>query len=338
MKKPSKKWTASMATLAMLTVSLSFGVRASGYIYDDDNVSITSAVDRYIASNSDAPIVEDATATDIPDESKITVGKISVNKQVLTASEEETKEQPKSTAKYPLYENMAIVKIDDSVNIREEGNINAKRVGSIAPKGILVVKEKGTEWSLVESGGVTGYIKNEFLAFGDDAGKYAEENNIDYYTDTVRATVVSDSTSTSSGSSSQSTSSQPQGIVTPPSGTGGQDVVNYALQFEGNPYQYGGTSLTNGADCSGFVMTVYADCGYSLPRTAGSQAGVGTPVSLDAVYPGDLIFYDHGTGEIEHVGIYIGNGQIIHASTSRTGIIVADMYYSTPCYAVRIIP
>ena len=77
--------------------------------------------------------------------------------------------------------------------------------------------------------------------------------------------------------------------------------------------------------------------GYSLPRTADVQGTVGTEINLSSVAPGDLIFYDHGSGSIQHVAICIGNGQIVHASNSRTGIIVSNMYYSTPCKAVRII-
>lgn len=114
------------------------------------------------------------------------------------------------------------------------------------------------------------------------------------------------------------------------------DVVNYALQFVGNPYVYGGTSLTDGTDCSGFTMSVYAHFGVSLSRVAADQANNGTEVSLLELQPGDLVFYDHGTGYIGHVALYIGNGQIVHASTSLTGIIVASVNYSTPCKAVRL--
>ena len=112
--------------------------------------------------------------------------------------------------------------------------------------------------------------------------------------------------------------------------------TNFALQFVGNPYVWGGTSLTEGADCSGFVMRVFEHFQYQLPRTADVQAEVGTPISLAALAPGDLLFYDHGSGSIQHVAIYIGDGQIVHASNSTTGIIVSNAYYSTPCKAVRI--
>ena len=111
-----------------------------------------------------------------------------------------------------------------------------------------------------------------------------------------------------------------------------QAVVDFALQFEGNPYVYGGTSLTNGADCSGFVLSVMANFGVSLPRTAASQSTVGTPVSLDSIQPGDLLFYQ-GSGGIGHVTMYIGNGQVVHASNPSTGITVSSINYRTPCCA-----
>jgi len=131
-----------------------------------------------------------------------------------------------------------------------------------------------------------------------------------------------------------------QGRVNTPSqapGTPGQAVIDYACQFIGNPYVWGGTSLTNGADCSGFVQSVYKNFGYSLPRTCTPQSNAGTAVSLAALAPGDLVFYDHGTGSCEHVGIYIGNGQIVHASSSRTGIKISNVNYSTPFKACRIV-
>ncbi|SHJ69396.1 C40 family peptidase [Parasporobacterium paucivorans] len=109
-------------------------------------------------------------------------------------------------------------------------------------------------------------------------------------------------------------------------------VVAYAMQFQGNPYVWGGSSLTNGTDCSGFTMSVYAHFGYSLPHYSGAQAGVGIAVSFDSLLPGDIICYSG------HVALYIGNGQIIHASTPSTGIIVSsNLYYRTPIAARRLI-
>ena len=107
-----------------------------------------------------------------------------------------------------------------------------------------------------------------------------------------------------------------------------QEVVNFALQFEGNPYVYGGTSLTNGADCSGFVMSVFANFGYSLPRVAAAQCEASTKKDISQLEPGDLVFY--GSGYIDHVALYIGDGKIIHASNAATGIKISDYDYENP--------
>lgn len=111
-------------------------------------------------------------------------------------------------------------------------------------------------------------------------------------------------------------------------------MVSYAMQFLGNSYVYGGTSLTNGADCSGFVQSVFRNFGISIPRTAASQSGSGTPVSLSDIQPGDLLFY-YGGGSIGHVTMYIGNGKVVHASSPSTGIIISNYSYRTPASARR---
>ena len=113
------------------------------------------------------------------------------------------------------------------------------------------------------------------------------------------------------------------------------NMVSYAMQFLGNPYVWGGTSLTNGTDCSGFVMRIYEHFGYSLPRTSAAQAGATKTVSSVDVRPGDLFFY--GSGGVSHVAMYIGNGQIIHASNPRTGIKISSAYYRTPVKIGRVI-
>lgn len=107
-----------------------------------------------------------------------------------------------------------------------------------------------------------------------------------------------------------------------------QAVVDFALQFEGNPYVYGGTSLTNGADCSGFVMSVFANFGYSLPRVAAAQCDASTKKDISQIEPGDLVFY--GSGAIDHVALYIGDGKIIHASGAATGIKISNYDYEQP--------
>ncbi len=120
-----------------------------------------------------------------------------------------------------------------------------------------------------------------------------------------------------------------QGIVAQSNGSSsGKSIANYACQFIGNPYVSGGTSLTNGADCSGFIFRLYADYGYRVPRTSSQLRSAGTGVSYSEAQPGDIICYEG------HVGMYIGGGMIVHASTQRTGIKVSNAQYR-PILAVR---
>ena len=140
----------------------------------------------------------------------------------------------------------------------------------------------------------------------DDDVDYDEYGNVIDSDNTVDPDSVSSSSSSSSSSGS------------------GSSIVDYATQFVGNPYVWGGTSLTSGADCSGFTQSVYAQFGYSLPRTSYEQQNWGTEVSYADAQPGDLICYGG------HVAIYMGNGQIVHASNSRDGIKISnDATYRT---------
>lgn len=111
-------------------------------------------------------------------------------------------------------------------------------------------------------------------------------------------------------------------------------IVSYAMQFLGNPYVWGGTSLTNGTDCSGFTMGIYSHFGYYLPRTSAAQAAATRSVSSSEVQVGDLFFY--GSGSVSHVALYIGGGQIIHASNARDGIKISSAYYRQPLKIGRV--
>lgn len=135
--------------------------------------------------------------------------------------------------------------------------------------------------------------------------------------------------STASNPNAANTIAAAQAIVAQSGGSSsGKSIANYACQFIGNPYVPGGTSLTNGADCSGFIFRLYADYGYRVPRTSWQLREAGTGVSYAEAQPGDVICYEG------HVGMYIGGGMIVHASTQRTGIKVSNAQYR-PILAVR---
>lgn len=145
---------------------------------------------------------------------------------------------------------------------------------------------------------------------------------------------TSSSSSSRSSSSSSSSRSNSSGSSSSSKGTA-SSAASYAQNFIGNPYVLGGTSLTNGTDCSGFVQSVYSKYGVSLPRTSSSQSCAGSSVSLSDVQAGDLIFYA-SNGSVNHVAMYIGGGKVVHASNRRDGIKVSNMNYRTPCKARRV--
>ena len=120
-----------------------------------------------------------------------------------------------------------------------------------------------------------------------------------------------------------------------------QEVASYALNFVGNPYKWGGTSLTKGADCSGFVQSIYKQFGYEIPRVSKDQAKsagyCNVKPDLEHLLPGDLIFYTDKKGVVNHVAMYIGNGQVVHASNTKSGIKISDYRMQTPYKARRVI-
>ncbi len=145
----------------------------------------------------------------------------------------------------------------------------------------------------------------------------------------------SSNNSSSNNSNSNSGNSNEASDSTVSSGDGAS-IASYAQKFIGNPYVYGGTSLTNGTDCSGFTQSVFSHFGISIPRTSGSQASAGKHVSFDELKAGDIILYARN-GRVGHVALYIGGGQVVHASTYKTGIKISTWNYRTPYTARRIV-
>lgn len=163
----------------------------------------------------------------------------------------------------------------------------------------------------------------------------SNRSNSTYRSNSSNSSRRSSSNKSSSSKSSNSKSSSNNSYSAPSSGSG-SSIASYACKFVGNPYSWGGSSLTRGADCSGFTMSVYAQFGYSLPHSAAAQAGRGRKVSLSSLQPGDLIFYRNGS-RIGHVALYIGGGRVVHASNKKDGIKISNYRYRQPACARRII-
>lgn len=363
--------------------------------------------------------------------------------------------EPVNTGILP-FEGYAFSNTQEYVNIRSKASTNAEIIGKLHRGSMATVIKKGKVWTLVQSGNVKGFIKNEYLLYGDEADQLIDEYGVAYakatcvtlnvrmgqgtdhkiltqipqgerfevkntYDDWFEIILDVDDTTgeevtgfiskdyadleyefkkavsieeeqaaieeakrkeeerqallaqqqaanrPSSGSSSSSSSSSSNSGSSSNSSSGssnnsssgsssnsnsnnsssgsstnsakGTEIANFALKFVGNPYQWGGTSLTNGADCSGFVYAVYKNFGYTIPRVSRDQARYGTKVSLStsSLQPGDLIFYGTSSGYVNHVAMYTGNGKVVHASNYREGIKISTWNYRTPLGARRIL-
>lgn len=223
----------------------------------------------------------------------------------------------------------------DKVNIREGKNTDARVIGTLSQNQVCyVLASKDQEWVYVESGDVRGFVKSEYLLMGEEAEEKAkaytdagqdpetvcgladqmiapEDNAVCYYTfKSVKEASVENPTR--------------------------QALINYALQFIGNPYVWGGTDPVHGADCSGFAQHVYAQFGIGLPRTSAAQSQYGMKIPVSEAAPGDLIFYAKN-GQVYHVVIYIGNGRTVEAASTRSGICSHGVNYANAVWATRLL-
>ena len=202
------------------------------------------------------------------------------------------------------------------INIREEMSTDCDVVGKIRKDAICEVVSIEDEWCEIESGEIKGYISSEYLLTGEEANEKAQELMEEGVELETAITMME--------------YRYGKGVTDIQ-----MEICEFARQFVGNPYRWGGTSLTNGADCSGFTLSVYANYGVSLPHSSKAQANCGTRIDLSELQPGDLVFY--GGKNIHHVAMYIGNGQVVHAQSTNTGIVDSSMNYNTPTRAVRIL-
>lgn len=355
-------------------------ISSAVYGNNKKNDSSTSAAARVIEKNTDQEAalsdteilmtagVANMTATALADEdAAATVSDTDVD--LVTQAQE--------AASVYGYTNLGIAVVDSgNLNVRQAPGTDAELVGKMPNHAACEVLGVDGEWTQIQSGEVTGYVKSEYLVTGEEAAALAEE---------VKETVAKVTTTTLYVREEPNTdcsivTSMPMGeelevieqlegwikvaidsdegyvsadyvevntelptAMTMTEVRYGQgvsdvrvDLVSYACQFVGNPYVWGGTSLTKGADCSGFVLSVFANYGVSLPHSSVAQSNSGTKISSSEAQPGDLFFYGNGS-RINHVAIYIGNGQVVHASSPRTGIKISGAYYRNPVKVVRIL-
>ena len=219
----------------------------------------------------------------------------------------------------------------NGVNVRSEPNTNSSIWTQIAANERFHVVSQQDGWVEIELDDTTAFISSDYVdvKYGlNEAIKYTPIV-IETATSKPKATTAASGGTTAKPSTSGSSSSSKPATSAPAGSSAGNvsssraNIVNFAVQFVGNPYVYGGTSLTNGADCSGFVQSVMKNFGISLPRTSRDQGNAGKGISSGEMRPGDLVFYTGSNGVINHVALYIGNGQVVHASNKKTGIKIS---------------
>lgn len=232
------------------------------------------------------------------------------------------------------YLDMAFANVQSFLYIRSEPTTDSEWVGKLYPDYAAKIIGPVGEWTQVQSGSVTGYVYSDYILIGKNAEQKAQEMVQNSGTQSPdEAFTYAESKEEEAARLEKEASeaaAKAEEEASAKAGTG-QAIVDYACQFIGNPYVWGGTSLTNGADCSGFVQSVFAHFGISLPRTTWDMENVGTPVSYDQAIPGDIILYDG------HVGIYMGDGQIVNAINSSRGIGILPATYTSIITVRRLI-
>ena len=264
------------------------------------------------------------------------VSTVNINKGYLANATAEIERYVETELKN-VYEDMAFTQVEEGsyLFVRTEPSQDSEWVGKLYEADAAKVIGPVGEWTQIESGNVTGYVKTEYILTGESAEEKAKaivaekKPEVDVETldeakaEELAAECFSYAESKEEEAARLAEEAEEEAKAAEAETVGnGQAVVDYAMQFVGNPYVWGGTSLTNGADCSGFVQSVYANFGVSMPRTSSAMRSAGTEVSYSEAVPGDVICYEG------HVGIYIGNGQIVNAIDEAHGIGVSSATYT----------
>ena len=348
-------------------VSSTLGGQIGNYAMTDAKVTsgVTDAMSDYLS----------VTAADMVSVSESDRDVTASGQEEETQEEDKEKALAEAAGEFG-YTNLGIAQADGNINVREVPGTEAEIVGKLPNNAGCEIIGTDGEWTQIESGKVKGYVKSEYLLTGEAAIAKAQEVKQTVATVTTTTLYVRDEANTDShvitmmpegeelevlevldgwvkinvdsdegyGSSDYVSIAtelpKAQTMTEVRYGQGVSDVrvslVSYATQFVGNPYVWGGTSLTRGADCSGFVLSVFANYGISLPHSSKAQANCGTKIAASDAQPGDLFFYGNGSS-INHVAIYIGGGRVVHASSPKSGIKISGAYYRTPVKVVRVI-
>ena len=274
------------------------------------------------------------------------------------------------------YTNLGIANVEETLNVRETPSADSSMVGKMPKNAAGEILETLDGWYKIQSGDVTVYVSADYLITGEEAAARAEEVKQTIATVKTPTLNVREEPNTECSILALMPQGEELNVLEDLSGwvkvdldnTNGfiskdyvdisvqlpkamtmtevrygngvsdvrVDLISYATQFVGNPYVWGGTSLTNGADCSGFTLSIFAKYGVYLPHSSKAQANCGTRISASEAKPGDLFFYGSGSS-ISHVAIYIGNGQIVHASSKKTGIKISNAFYRSPICVTRVL-
>ena len=215
------------------------------------------------------------------------------------------------------------------LNVREGKGTDTRIVGTL-PQGSLcyILADKDQDWVYIESGDVRGFVSRQYIVYDESVKAAVEQAGEESYTTADKLVEPSDNQACY-----YTLTSVKSGV---PGGEVRSSVVEFASQFIGNPYVWGGTSLTEGADCSGFVQSIYKEYGVDLPRVAADQAQYGTKIAVEDAQPGDLIFYARD-GYIYHVVIYAGNGKTVEAMGTKYGIVQGNLNTANAVWATRVL-
>lgn len=229
------------------------------------------------------------------------------------------------------YENTGFVNLSsDYLYVRSSTSDDSDWTGKLYPGNVVTLEGPVGEWTAIRSGNVTGFVRSENLMEMKSAQQKIRQMEAEALKNGTEVTFSYGETKEEEASRLQAEAEQRAREEAERKQAQRQAVVDYACQFIGNPYVWGGTSLTNGADCSGFVQSVYAHFGVSLPRTSSAQRSAGYAVSYSEAQPGDIICYNG------HVGIYSGNGQIVNAQDPAHGIGISPATYTSIVTVRRI--